>query len=186
VSLEGHSGQKSHFSGKSIDVKQVGHAMLRVPSVDKKGETIYLITLPQLVLYGILMGAPYIELMGNSYICSSTGYLSTIQYHGKGYFSGKAHCFKAAISPASHPTQALYTIEGEWSGKSKYKGASPSGGKDGLFWDATSDREEISVKPVEEQGEFESRRLWKKTADGIKSQNYDAASKDKTRIEVYI
>lgn len=184
ISLEGHSGQKSSFSGKSIDVKQVGHAMLRVPSIDKKGETLYLITLPQLVLYGILMGAPYIELTGSSYICSSSGYLTTIHYAGKGYFSGKAHVFKATISPFNHPTQALYSIEGEWSGTSKYKGASPSGGKDAVFWDASSDREEVSVKPVEEQGDMESRKLWQKTADGIKSQNYDAASKDKTRIEV--
>jgi hypothetical protein len=184
VSLEGHNGQKSHFSGNKIEVRQSGHALLRVPSVDKKGETLYLITLPQLVLYGILTGSPYIELQSNSYICSSTGYLATISYAGKGYFSGKAHCFKAAIAPASHPTQALYSIEGEWSGTSKFKGASPSGGKDAQFWDANTDKIEVSVKPVEEQGDMESRKLWKKTADGIKSQNYDAASKDKTRIEV--
>ena len=186
ISLEGHSGQKSSFSGSSINVKQVGHAVLRVPSVDKKGETLYLITLPHIVLLGILMGAPYIELAQASHICSSTGYLATINYAGKGYFSGKAHSFKAIISPSSQASHAMYTIEGEWSGVSKFKGASPSGGKDAVFWDAGEDREEVSVKPVEEQKEMESRRVWKKTADGIRSQNYEAASKDKTRIEVRV
>jgi len=184
VSLEGHSGQKSSFSGGSIKIKQVGHAVLRVPSSDKKGETLYLITLPHLNIEGIVWGSPYIELAQSSYICSSTGYLSTINYAGKGYFSGKAHTFKATISPSSQPGHSMYAIEGEWSGVSKFKGASPSGGKDAVFWDASSDREEVSVKPVEEQGDKESRKVWKKTADGIKSQNYDAASKDKTRIEV--
>ncbi|UZJ54407.1 hypothetical protein CBS101457_003727 [Exobasidium rhododendri] len=183
VTLEGHSGQKSSFSGRSISVKQVGHAILRVPSTDKKGETLYLITLPHLIIEGIVWGSPYIELSHASHICSSTGYLATINYSGKGYFSGKAHCFKSTISPVSQPSHALYTIEGEWSGVSKFKGASPSKGKDAVFWEATSEREEIDVEPIEKQGEMESRKVWQKTAEGIRSQNYDAASKDKTRIE---
>lgn len=165
-------------------MKQVGHAVLRVPNTDQKGETIYLITLPQLVLYGILTGSPYIELQGQSYICSSTGYLATLHYGGKGYFSGKAHTFKATISPSSQASHALYSIEGEWSGLSKFKGASPTDGKDAKFWDATGDREEVSVKPVEDQGEMESRKVWKKTADGIKSHDFEGAGKDKARIEV--
>lgn len=184
VTLEGHSGQRTSFSGGSINVKQVGHAVLRVPSADKKGETLYLITLPHLVIEGLIWGSPYIELHGTSYICSSTGYLSTINYTGKGYFSGKAHSFKAAVSPVSKASHALYTIEGDWSGSSKFKGASPAGGKDSAFWDASADREEVSVRPVEEQEPMESRKVWQKTAEGIKSQNYDAASKDKSRIEV--
>lgn len=183
VNLEGHSGQKSSFSGRSITVRQVGHAVLRVPSTDKKGETLYLITLPTLVIEGLIWGSPYIELSGVSHISSSSGYLATINYSGKGYFSGKAHTYKATVSPSSKPTHPLYTIEGEWSGKSSFKGSSPDGKKDATFWDASVDREEISVKPVEEQGPMESRKVWEKTADGIRSQNYEAASKDKSRIE---
>lgn len=181
--MEGHSGQKTSFSGGSINVKQVGHAVLRVPSVDGKGETQYLITLPHLIIEGLIWGSPYIELGSTSYICSSSGYLSTINYSGRGYFSGKAHSFKATVSPSSKASHSLYTIEGDWSGVSKFKGASPDGGKDAVFWDASTDREEVSVKPIEEQGDMESRKVWQKTAEGIKSQNYDAASKDKSRIE---
>jgi len=40
------------------------------------------------------------------------------------------------------------------------------------------------VKPIEQQGNWESRRLWEKVAKGIRSGNYDAAAQDKTRIEV--
>jgi len=40
------------------------------------------------------------------------------------------------------------------------------------------------VKPIEQQGEWESRRLWEKVAKGIRTGNYDAAAQDKTRIEV--
>lgn len=183
VILEGHSGQKTAFSGGSINVKQVGHAVLRVPSADKKGETIYLITLPNLVIEGLIWGSPYIELGSTSYISSSSGYVAEIHYSGKGYFSGKAHTFKAAIAPAGQLKHPLYSIEGDWSAVSKFKGASPDGGKDGVFWDADGEREELTVKPIEEQGPMESRKVWQKTAEGIKSQNYEAASKDKSRIE---
>ena len=119
---------------------------------------------------------------GTSYISSSTGYTATINYAGKGYFSGKAHSFKAGIAPSAQPTHPLYSIEGEWAGVSKYKGKAP--GKDTTFWDASSERREVQVKPLAEQGDMESRKVWAKTAEGIRAGNFDAASKDKTRIEV--
>lgn len=53
-----------------------------------------------------------------------------------------------------------------------------------VFWDADQNtREEIHVKPLEQQEEYESRRLWHNVATGIKTGNYDLASKDKSRIE---
>ncbi|PWN38645.1 Oxysterol-binding protein [Ceraceosorus guamensis] len=182
VSLEGHSAQKTSFTGRSITVKQVGHAILRVQRKDAQGgEDLYLITLPQLSIEGILWGAPYIELSGANHIISSTGYAATINYTGKGYFSGKAHSFKASIAPTSKLDAVLYSAEGEWSGVSKWKKAPP--GQDSVFWDANNDRREVQVQPLEKQGKMESRKVWEKTAEGIRSGNYDAASKDKSRIE---
>ena len=58
------------------------------------------------------------------------------------------------------------------------------GSKGSLFLDTSSPKEEITVKPIEEQGDWESRRLWEKVAKGIRTGNYDEAAKDKTRIEV--
>lgn len=207
LSLEGHSAQKTSFSGRTIQVKQLGHAVLRVNT--DQGEERYLITLPHLNIEGLWYGSPYIELAQTSYIQSSTGYLATvstvsrrimtsqprstdmcccscrfqINYTGKGYFSGKAHSFKATVAPSAKPTHALYTVEGEWAGTSKFKGKSPSG-KDDLFWNADTPREELNVKPISEQGPMESRRVWDKVADGIRTANYDLSSREKTRIEV--
>lgn len=181
INLEGHSAQKTSFSGRTIQVKQLGHAVLRVA---KKGggEDLYLITLPHLVIEGLWYGSPYVELSGTSYISSSTGYLATINYLGKGYFSGKAHSYKATVSPSSQPTHPLYEVEGQWSGSSKFKGKGPKG-KDDLFWDASNAKEELKVEPVENQGEMESRKVWQKVADGIRSGNYESASKEKSLIE---
>ncbi|CAO1637830.1 unnamed protein product [Parajaminaea phylloscopi] len=182
VTLEGHSGQKTSFSGRSIQVKQVGHAVLRVAN-DQGAEDLYLITLPNIVIEGLWYGAPYLELSGTSHIISSTGYLATINYAGKGYFSGKPHSYKATVSSVSQPNSAFYSVEGEWAGKSSFKGKAPDGSSNSVFWDANSDRREVQVAPLEEQGPMESRNVWKTVSEGIRKQDYDTASRDKSRIE---
>ncbi|KAE8209850.1 hypothetical protein CF327_g6207 [Tilletia walkeri] len=184
VRLHGHSAQKTSFTKSvTLQVRQLGHAIVRFTPAGESQEQQYLITLPQLVIEGLLYGAPYIELQGTSYIQSSTGYLATITYSGRGWVSGKAHSYKATISPSAAPTNAFYTIEGDWSGVSKFKGKSPTGERDAIFWDASTPRVELQVKPIEEQDVMESRRVWAVTAAGIRKGDYEAASKDKSRIE---
>lgn len=59
-------------------------------------------------------------------------------------------------------------ISGEWTGESHYVKGSPAD-KDGqLFLNAAGATTPISVKPIEEQNEYESRRAWKAVADGIR------------------
>lgn len=42
----------------------------------------------------------------------------------------------------------------------------------------------MTVAPVEEQGEWDSRRLWNGVAKGIREGDFDSAAKEKSRIEV--
>ncbi|KAJ2010158.1 Oxysterol-binding protein 4, partial [Coemansia sp. S85] len=42
---------------------------------------------------------------------------------------------------------------------------------------------DIIIKPVGEQSEIESRRVWQKVSEALNSGNYDVASKEKTAIE---
>ncbi|KAF6750809.1 oxysterol binding protein [Ephemerocybe angulata] len=93
LKLEGHNAQKTTFSSGSIIVKQIGHAILTVGGSDQ-----YLITLPRLRIDGLWYGSPYIELADSSHIIGG-GHTSTIEYSGKGYFSGKSHTFKATATP---------------------------------------------------------------------------------------
>jgi len=173
VALQGFSGQKTSFSGGSIIVKQNGHAILTISLKNGKKES-YLITLPRLSIQGLLWGSPYIELTESTAIASSTGYVSNIEYRGKGWVSGKPHSYKAVLS---HNGTTLKTYEGSWTGIGKVRGTEQ------VFTDGTVPRIEVTVKPIDEQGEWESRKLWKKVADGIRTGDYDFASKDKTRIE---
>lgn len=174
VSLQGHSGQKTSFSGTAIHVKQSGHALLTVKP-KSGGEEKYLITLPKLRIEGIVWGSPYVELADNSAIQSSTGFTAQIDYKGKGYFTGKSHTFKATLL---HGSKSVQTYEGQWTGTSHIGGS-----KGPVFLDTSAPKEEVNVKPITEQGEWESRRLWQNVAKGIRTGNYDEASKDKTRIE---
>jgi len=197
--LQGHNAQKTSFSGElpvpichlltsndtfhlsggNIIVKQVGHATLTVSLPDGKKED-YLITLPRLRIEGLWYGSPYIELTDMSYIQSSSGWLSTIKYQGKGYFSGKSHSFKADLTPpiGSGSSYQASSYEGQWNTRSKDT-------RTGVpFTDVTGPKEEVTVRLVDEQGEWESRALWCKVAKGIRESDFEAASREKTRIEV--
>jgi len=199
ITLEGHNAQKTSFSGNlfalskvlyprpkyitggNIIVKQVGHATLTVSLPDGTKED-YLITLPRLRIEGLWYGSPYIELTDNSYIQSSSGWLSTIKYQGKGYFSGKSHTFKADLTPPIGSGSSFQTssFEGQWNTKSKYLRTGA------VFTDVTGPKEEVTVRPVEEQGEWESRTLWCKVAKGIRESDFETAAREKSRIEVWI
>ena len=171
----------THFSGGNIIVKQVGHATLTVSLPDGKKED-YLITLPRLRIEGLWYGSPYIELAETSYIQSSSGWLSTIKYQGKGYFSGKSHSFKADLTPpiGSGSGVQASTFEGQWNTTSKDTRAGV------VFTDVTGPKEEVTVRPVENQSEWESRALWYKVSKGIRESDFETAAREKSRIEVRI
>lgn len=175
LELQGHNAQKTSFSGGSIIVKQIGHATLTVDLGGGQKEE-YIITLPRLRIDGLWYGSPYIELSENSYIQSSTGWLSSIEYKGKGYFSGKSHTFKAVVSPPGS-NNAVHTLEGQWNATSKNVKTGAT------FTDVTGDKEEVSVRALDVQDEWESRKLWAKVAKGIREGDFETASREKTKIE---
>jgi len=105
--------------------------------------------------------------------------LSTIKYQGKGYFSGKSHSFKADLTPpiGSGSSFQASSFEGQWNATSKDTRTGV------LFTDVTGPKEEVTVRRVEDQGEWESRALWYKVAKGIRESDFETAAKEKTRIE---
>jgi len=180
VTLQGHCAQKASFSARTITVRQVGHAILRITLHDNTVEC-YLITLPKLRIEGLWYGAPYVELCEQSFIQSSTGWHASIEYKGKGYFTGKSHTFKAIMADSFESiSKPRHIIEGQWTGSSSY-----TVGNKGVFCDASASgiTREIVIKPIEEQGEYESRRIWKAVADGIRKGDFENATAAKTKLE---
>ncbi|THH16752.1 hypothetical protein EUX98_g9254 [Antrodiella citrinella] len=175
ISLQGHNAQKTSFSGGSIIVKQIGHAVLTVDLKEGKTEQ-FLITLPKLRIDGLWYGSPYVELADTSNIQSSSGWLSSIEYKGKGYFSGKSHQFKAVLTPPGS-NNTKHTYEGLWHTTSKDVHTGHT------FTDVQGPKEEVSVASLEEQSEWESRKLWHAVAKGIREGDFEVASREKSKIE---
>ncbi|KAG0280186.1 glycerol ethanol, ferric requiring protein [Linnemannia exigua] len=178
VILEGHCGQKSRFAMPAgIDVSQTGHAIVTVPQFNEH----YLITLPNLNIRGMVTGRPSVELSGTTYIVSSAGLLTTIEYSTKGYFSGERHSFKATLKPIDGAS-AFYTAQGVWSGVSNFTNVKTNATS--LFFDSDADKSVApELKPQAEMGDMESHKLWSQVTKAINTKDYATASRVKAQIE---
>jgi len=180
VTYRGFNGQKSGFTGRTISVKQVGHGIYHL---DQQNED-YLITFPNLKLEGLLFMAPYVELSGSSHIVSSTGYIATIDYAGKGWLSGTKNSFTATLSKESggHKGTTLYTVSGVWTGSSKIRNETTK--KETPFWDSSANApQHLNVQPLGEQEGYNSRQLWDKVAKALAAGDFEIAGKEKSEIE---
>ncbi|KAF9905068.1 glycerol ethanol, ferric requiring protein [Linnemannia zychae] len=178
VILEGHCGQKSRFAMPAgIDVSQTGHAIVTVPQFNEH----YLVTLPNLNIRGMVTGRPSVELSGTTYIVSSSGLLTTIEYSTKGYFSGERHSFKATLKPIDGGP-AFYTAQGVWSGVSNVTNVKTN--ETSLFFDSDTDKSVApELKPQAEMGDLESHKLWSQVTKAINTKDYSTASRVKAQIE---
>jgi hypothetical protein len=177
VRLTGYNAQKASF-GRTINVKQIGHAILHIDAYDED----YLITLPSLHIEGLITGSPYVELNKSTYIVSSSGYTSRIDYSGKGWLSGKKNSFTASLYPSGKEKDAIYSVEGQWSDKFEIKDNRTKRVVDAYNAKAAP-KTPLSVAPVEDQHPLESRRAWGKVAAAIQKGDMDTTSAEKSLIE---
>ncbi|KAJ6115856.1 hypothetical protein N7523_006273 [Penicillium sp. IBT 18751x] len=181
VELQGYNAQKASFSS-TIQVKQIGHALytLTLPGTQEKER--YLITLPNLHIESLIYGTPFVELEKTAKIASSNGYVSKIDFSGKGWLSGKKNTFTACLYKANegekHP---IYTIDGQWSNTFTVKNAKKEEVDKWVV--AENKTTPLTLAPLEEQDLYESRRAWKDVAENIQKSDMDAVSAHKSRIE---
>lgn len=183
--LEGYNAQKATFT-KTINIKQIGHAVLTVPTPAGEKET-YLISLPSLHVEGLFVGSPFIELNSASYITSSSGYTAKIDYAGKGWLSGKKNSFVATLYPTGHEKDVLYSASGQWTKTFELHSASPKHAAaanlvetyDALATQTTP----LIVAPLDAQHPLETRRAWQKVAEAIQAGDMDTVGREKGKIE---
>lgn len=179
--MQGYNAQKASFSS-TIQVKQIGHALytLTLPGGEKER---YLITLPNLHIESLIYGTPFVELEKSTKIYSTSGYVSKVDFSGKGWLSGKKNTFNASLFKASEgEKKPLYTVDGQWSNTFTIKDARTKSAID--TW-VVKDNEvtPLTLAPLEEQDLYESRRAWKDVAANIEKGDMDAVSAHKSRIE---
>lgn len=179
VRLQGYNAQKASF-GRTINVRQVGHAILHLDEYNED----YLITLPALHIEGLITGSPFVELNGNSYIVSSSGYTAKIDYSGAGWVSGSKNSLKATVFPhgkEKSKSDHLFTAEGSWTDSFVIKDAK----KDPVIsYNAKKEpKTPLKVASIEEQDPLETRRAWSKVAVAIQKGDMKTTSHEKTVIE---
>ena len=178
VHLHGYNAQKTFFSG-TIRIHKIGFVLLHLDKYDED----YLITLPKVRLEGLFPPPPYPELEGKTYIQSSNGYISEIDYSGKGWLSGRKNTFVARLYQTGAPNSPLRVMEGQWQNGSFEIKHMPS--KKSVETLSTEDYPltPLVVAPVEEQDPLESRRAWYKVAQAIEKGDMHTVGKEKTKIE---
>ncbi|KAI0966529.1 hypothetical protein F4678DRAFT_466361 [Xylaria arbuscula] len=187
VHLQGYNAQKASFS-KTINIKQIGHAVLSVPVPSKPAESeTYLITLPSIHIEGLIFGAPFVELEAASWITSSSGYTAKISYLGKGWVSGKKNSFTATLYPTGNEKDVLYNCAGQWTRAFEiYSGAAKHNSPKTLVdtWDPEKTSvSALNVLPLDKQHPLESRLAWASVAEGIAKGDMDSVGVAKTKIE---
>ncbi|KAK0096804.1 hypothetical protein PV326_004354 [Microctonus aethiopoides] len=176
ISFNAHVWTKSKFLGLSIGVHNIGKGWVNVL---EHGEE-YVLTFPN--GYGrSILTVPWIELGGGTTItCAQTGYQATIEFITKPFYGGKRNRITCQITQPGEKKPFL-TISGEWSGvmEAKY-----SDGRTELFADvADIPVDKKLVKPVSEQDENESRKVWREVTVGLKINDMDKATAAKCLIE---
>ena len=179
VRLQGYNAQKASFS-RTINVRQVGHAVLHLDAYDED----YLITLPSLHIEGLITGSPYVELNKSTYIVSSSGYTSRIDYSGKGWVSGTRNSLSAVVFPHGKEKSkhdVIYTAEGSWTDKFVIKNAKKEVVES---YNAKAEPKSVlKVADVDQQDPLESRRAWRKVAAAIQKGDMNLTSAEKSVIE---
>lgn len=188
IQLEGYNAQKASFKS-TIIVKQIGHAVLTIPieSGGKKEMEKYLITLPGLHIEGLLFGAPFVELDGQTYITSSTGYTSKIKFSGKGWVSGEKNTVSATVFPTGKEDkdkEVLYSISGQWTKElTLHEGLGKKKTPLEVYDAVNTAQTELRVASIEEQHPLETRRAWSRVAEAISKGDMDTTSVEKGKIE---
>lgn len=123
------------------------------------------------------------ELEKSTCIVSNTGYMSKINYSGKGWMSGKKNTFSASLFKESEgEKKPLYTVDGQWSNAFTFRDAR---NKKDLETLSVHDLKTtpLSLAPIEQQDLWESRRAWSEVSKNIAAGNMDAVATAKGRIE---
>ncbi|KAL2270900.1 hypothetical protein VTJ83DRAFT_271 [Remersonia thermophila] len=184
IRVDGTLKPRSRFLGNSAASMMEGTAILSILNRGKnpsKGEQYYL-TQPNMYARGLLFGKMKYELGDHSYVrCPETGLSADIEFKVKGWVSGTYNAIGGFIKN-DQTGEVLYELSGLWS-EEMYIRDVKTGQKE-MFFNALKAKPSPPIcRPIEEQEERESQRLWAKTIQAIKDRDHELATEEKTKIE---
>ncbi|KOS18684.1 Oxysterol-binding protein-like protein OBPalpha [Escovopsis weberi] len=184
IRIDGTLKPRSRFLGNSAASLMEGIAFLTLLNRGKdsrKGEQ-YILTQPNMYARGILFGKMKYELGDHSFVrCPELDLAADIDFKTKGWVGGTYNAIGGVIKRES-TGEVLFELSGLWSEKMHIKNMTT--GHQEVFFDATTAKPSPPrIRPIKEQEERESQRLWEKTAIAVKERNHEQATDEKTKVE---
>ncbi|KAL7819044.1 Oxysterol-binding protein [Trichoderma gracile] len=184
IRIDGTLKPRSRFLGNSAASLMEGIAFLSIlnrGSNKAKGEQ-YILTQPNMYARGILFGKMKYELGDHSFVrCPELDLTADIDFKTKGWVGGTYNAIGGVIKRES-TGEVLYELSGLWSEEMFIKDMRT--GQREMFFDAHKAKPSPPLsRPIAEQEERESQRLWEKTAKAVKERNHELATDEKTKIE---
>ncbi|RKU40648.1 hypothetical protein DL546_000537 [Coniochaeta pulveracea] len=184
IRIDGTLKPRSRFLGNSAASLMEGTAVLTLLNRGKdpsKGER-YILTQPNMYARGILFGKMKYELGDHSFVrCPELGLVADIEFKTKGWVGGTYNAIEGVIKN-ENTGKVLYELSGLWSDEMFIKDVKT--GKKEMFFNALRSKpSQPKVRPIEEQEDRESRKLWAKTAQAVKDVDHSLATDEKTKIE---
>jgi oxysterol-binding protein-related protein 8 len=131
---------------------------------------------------GILFGKMKYELGDHSYVrCPENNLSADLEFKVKGWVGGTYNAIGGFIKNDKTGEQ-LYELSGLWSGPMHIKDLKT--GQKKLLFDATHAKHSPPLtRPIEEQGERESQKLWLSTVKAVHVSDHVKATDEKAKIE---
>jgi hypothetical protein len=177
IRIDGTLKPRSKFLGNSAASMMEGIAVLRFLNTGER----FFVTQPNIYVRGILFGTMKYELGDHAYVkCPETGLVADIEFKTKGYFSGAYNAIGGYIRDANGKN--LFELSGSWNDEMFIKDLTT--GKKELFFDASrAQHTPPKARPMEEQDERESQRLWHDVTEAVKIRDQETATTAKAKIE---
>ncbi|KAL2417300.1 Oxysterol-binding protein-like protein OBPalpha [Exophiala dermatitidis] len=183
IRVDGTLKPRSKFLGNSAASMMEGISYLRFTNRGKsKGGEKYILTQPNMYARGILFGKMKYELGDHSYVrCPENNLSADIEFKTKGWMGGTYNAIGGAIKN-DKTGEVLYELSGLWSGEMYIKDVK-TGQKKTLFDATHAKHSPPRTRPLEEQGDRESQKLWYNTVKAVKAADHEKATMEKAKIE---
>lgn len=179
IRVDGVVIPQSKFLGNSSAALMNGWGHVQLGNRD---DETYIMNQPNVYCRGILFGKLRYELGDQMVIkCPKTGYEANIEFKTKGFISGTYDAIEGTIKN-TNTDESLYSITGKWNEVMDIKNLA-TGKKEVLFDTATTRLFEPKTRPIEEQLEYESRRLWAPTIKALGKRDHELATNEKAKVE---
>ncbi|CCD26319.1 oxysterol-binding protein related protein OSH7 NDAI_0H01450 [Naumovozyma dairenensis CBS 421] len=177
IRVDGVAIPKSKFLGNSSAAMMAG---LTILTFLDRGEK-YTLSQPNMYVRGILFGKMRIEL-GDHMIIKGPNYKIDLEFKTKGFISGTYDAIEGTVK--DNKGKEYYEITGKWNDIIYIKDLRTKGSKKVVLFDTHKNfASKPKVRPIEEQGEYESQRLWDKVIKALAERDHEVATEEKFQVE---